>query len=761
MGRAPKRTFKDRANPLGHTAVAGAVTTVQSKEEVPALLKKLGSSDANDRVWAAASSSNLLMSEDPAVRRLLLSNNVVSALIERMSDSVPDVVLQVTGALHKLVAIDQGAAEEVCRKNVFGAIQALIPRLAKSIDDIIKNSDDGAKLTVDERNIVFQTTDNLISILWVLCETVSWSLKQINSMALIPFLVSFFKVLGKLPASLVQTAGQFLYTLTDANSHAQRTLLGHSGATQTLFTLVHTQHAVDDISADDLTIVRILAGGILANVKAAALSQLEKTYKGCKDGVPEAEEKPWDELNRALLRIISIFIQFDVDAAAATAAAAVKDAVAACAEAEANGAEPPGGFKQDAVLDQLHSRISYVQLALELAANIFTDEGAEDAELADEETSAASEDEDMADEDEDNDQDADDDAEGITREFDEECNGTDNDDDEDNEGPGNDGVDFDVDDMEDILAEESTIAKEADDVVEQSILGVFIDTIVPSLQRLAKPTMMSTLATAVGECALTTPSGDAAKAAVSVVESFAALHERALSCFNNVLLVIEESLKAWFRKHGDCVDRWWVLLIDIAQHLFSTAGSPGELSDTDQRLRFAVLEPTISCMWTLARSAQGAVPATQEQIEGLIHVCELAPNSDLRVKAIGVLGNIACRKPGHVDENKRIGTYLLDNIVCAQLLAAGASSDTNAVEPIIEALDLIYDIYGDQAYDYDEPVFVRGDFLVKLRNCYLPMRKLVKTVDRRVKRELRDRGDLVVQNMRGFIDYKSSERQAA
>ncbi|KAJ2798780.1 hypothetical protein H4S07_005609 [Coemansia furcata] len=313
--------------------------------------------------------------------------------------------------------------------------------------------------------------------------------------------------------------------------------------------------------------------------------------------------------------------------------------------------------------------------------------------------------------------------------------------------------------MEEILADESTIAKEADDVVQQSILGMFIGAIVPSLQRLAKPTKMSTLATAIGECAQLTSNSASVKVVVSVVESFAALHERALSCFNNVLLVIEESLKAWFRKHGDCVDQWWRLLIDIAQLLFGTAGSPAELADTDQRLRFAVLEPTISCMWTLARSAQGAVPATREQIEGLIHVCEQAPNSDLRVKAIGVLGSIACRKPGHIEENQRIGTYLLDKVVCTPLLAAGAPSDSSGVEPIIEALDLIYDIYGDQAYDYDEAVFVHGDFLAKLRNCYLPMRKLVKTVDRRVKRELRDRGDLVVQNMRGFIDYKDSERR--
>ncbi|KAJ2031440.1 hypothetical protein IWW57_000714 [Coemansia sp. S610] len=746
MGRAPKRSFKDRATPLGHSAVAGAVTTVKSKDEVPALLKKLTSDDANDRVWAAASSSNLLMSEDPAVRRLLLSNNVVSALIDCMADSVPDVILQVTGALHKLVAIDQGAAEEVCRKNIFAAIQALIPRLAKSIDDIIKNSDDAANLTVDERNIVFQTTDNLISILWVLCETVPWSLKQINNMALIPFLISFFKVIGKLPASLVQTAGQFLYTLTDANPHAQHTLLGHPAATQTLFALVNAHHGIDGVLTEDLAIVSILAGGILANIKPAALSQLEKTYKGRDGGIPEAEEKPWDELSRALLQIISGFIQFDVDAAAETAATAVRSVIAAHTESEANGAEPPGGLKQEAALDQLNSRISYVQLALELAANIFTDEGADGAELDADDSTPSEDDEDMADDD------IDSDAEDVTRHFDEDGNADEEDD---------AGVDFDINDMEDILAEESTTAKEADDVAQQSILGVFIGAIVPSLQRLAKPTKMSTLASAINECAETTPSSAATKAIVSVVESFTALHERALSCFNNVLLVIEESLKVWFRKHGDNVDQWWRLLIDIAQLLFGTAGSSADLADTDQRLRFAVLEPTISCMWTLARSAQGAVPATREQIEGLIHVCEQAPNSDLRVKAIGVLGSIACRKPGHVSDNQRIGTFLLDSVVCKALLDNGAPADSSKVEPIIEALDLIYDIYGDQAYDYDEPVFVRGGFLAKLRSCYLPMRKLVKTVDRRVKRELRDRGDLVVQNMRGFIDYKDSERRSA
>ncbi|KAJ2579261.1 hypothetical protein EV177_010796, partial [Coemansia sp. RSA 1804] len=87
------------------------------------------------------SASNLLVSDDHSVRRMLLANNVITALIERLSDSVPDVVVQVSGALHNIAAIDQGAAEEMCRKNIFAAIQSLVPRLAKSIDDIIKQKD--------------------------------------------------------------------------------------------------------------------------------------------------------------------------------------------------------------------------------------------------------------------------------------------------------------------------------------------------------------------------------------------------------------------------------------------------------------------------------------------------------------------------------------------------------------------------------------------------------------------------------------------
>ncbi|KAJ1722541.1 hypothetical protein LPJ53_003038 [Coemansia erecta] len=766
MGKAPKRTFKDRVNPLVSASVPNVVSKVTSKEEVPALLKKLTSSDANDRVWAAASASNLLVSDDSKVRRMLLANNVVSALIERLSDSVPDVVIQATGALHNLAAVDQGAAEEISRKNIYAAIQALVPRLAKSIDDIIKDNDDGKKLDNNARTMVFLTTDNLISILWVLCETVPSSLKHINGMALIPFLISFFNVVGRLPASLIQTAGQFLYTLTQDNIHAKRALISHPNSIQNLMKVVVSQQPSEAVTAEEVAVVRILAGGILSNIKPTVVAQLEKTYKNRPEGIPAEETEPWETHSKVLLQVIADYIAFDIHDAAARAAATIKAIATSRAETVANGVEHAADAKHEAELDSLNTRISYVQLALELAANIFTDDGASDPDsdpTASNKDTAAEEDDEGSD-----------DGEGEGEDQDHEM-ADDSDADEDSiEGDVSDDEnghkstdDFDADDMEELLAEESTTAQKTDEEMQHSILGAFISVIIPSLRRLAEPTRMSTLTTALNECLTpSTSDSSAINLVTSTVEGFATLHDRALGCFNNFLLVIEESIKSWFRLHSDSVASWWSFLIAVAEHLFSVENPPAEFTTTDQRLRFVILEPTVGCMWTLARSVAGDVPVTPQQIEGLIHVCESAPTADIRVKAVGVLGNIARRQPGFIQDNNRIGVYLLDSIISKPLLAHAASSSAKKaspalndidIEPIVEALDLIYDIYGDKAYDYDAPVFVQGNFLARLRQLYQPIRKLSKSIDRRRDRGLRDRADLAVENLYGFLAYKESE----
>ncbi|KAJ2710657.1 hypothetical protein H4R19_003643 [Coemansia spiralis] len=740
MGKAQKRSFKSRTNPLGAAAVQGAVTAVQSKEEIPVLLKKLSSSDANDRVWAAASASNLLVAEDARARRMLLAHGVVNALVERLSDSVPDVVVQVSGALYNLAAVDQSAAEEISRTNIYMAIQTLIPRLAKSIDGIIKQNSEGQRLGAEDRKIVYLTTDNLISILRTLCETVPASLKQINGMALIPFLISFFKVVGKVPASLVHTAGQLLHTLTDENAPAKRALLGHLDSVDVLHRIVATDKFGDAVSADDGAIVRVLAGAVLINLKQLALKQIAAGNHDMDAEAAAEAERQWESTTRAILQTITEFVSFDTNAAAARAAALVKADAAHRAAAMTDSATESSTSPHEAELDQLRAQIDYVQLALELAANIFADEGAsEDPDVAAAEAPDADADSDGGSEAEDDDDMADD---------------VDNNAD-DSEGDA--GTDFDLDDMERVLGDETVAEKETEDAVHQSILGLFIDSIIPTLLRLAEPTRMSTLATAMAECSAS-PDTDGASLTVSTAECFVALHERALGCFNNFLLVVEESLPPWFRMHADRVGGWWHLLIAIADHLFKAELPAAGLADTDKLLRAAVLEPAVSCMWTLARNTSGAVPATPAHIEGLIHICETAPTPELRAKAVGALGSIARRQPGFVDENRRIGQYLLDNVIVKPLLAPAQAGDSAAAEPVAVALDLFYDIYGDMAYDYDGPVFVQGGFLERLRPLHGPLRKLARTVDRRKNRELRDRSDLATQNLRAFIEYKATER---
>lgn len=44
----------------------------------------------------------------------------------------------------------------------------------------------------------------------------------------------------------------------------------------------------------------------------------------------------------------------------------------------------------------------------------------------------------------------------------------------------------------------------------------------------------------------------------------------------------------------------------------------------------------------------------------------------------------------------------------------------------IESLNLLYDVYSDSAFDYDEPVFVQGDYLSQLKQLLPPTRAMVK-----------------------------------
>ena len=75
-------------------------------------------------------------------------------------------------------------------------------------------------------------------------------------------------------------------------------------------------------------------------------------------------------------------------------------------------------------------------------------------------------------------------------------------------------------------------------------------------------------------------------------------------------------------------------------------------------------------------------------------------NAAVQTKIVGLVGCLG-QAQGKIDVNKTVGTFLVT------LVASYPRSDA---ECVLEALDALFDIYADAAFDYDGPVFVQGDF---------------------------------------------------
>jgi predicted GNAT family N-acyltransferase len=99
MGKLQRRSIRARFNPTGLKGVE--TNSVEQREQVIPVIEKLTAIDPNDRAWACACISNLVC-QDHKTRKLLLSHNLVSRLIERVSDTVLPVAVEAITALRNL-----------------------------------------------------------------------------------------------------------------------------------------------------------------------------------------------------------------------------------------------------------------------------------------------------------------------------------------------------------------------------------------------------------------------------------------------------------------------------------------------------------------------------------------------------------------------------------------------------------------------------------------------------------------------------------
>ena len=215
---------------------------------------------------------------------------------------------------------------------------------------------------------------------------------------------------------------------------------------------------------------------------------------------------------------------------------------------------------------------------------------------------------------------------------------------------------------------------------------------------------------------------------------------RSVQCLNNMALL--GFAKEWIEaNHGSVHELWDTLFVSCTGHsLVST-----DKTDMD------IFDAVINLLWSLltqCMSVSRPIPAKQTCIDWLINMLGVESNlpSETRSRIAAIL-SLFGRYQGCVSFNKAIGTKFM-----ALLQSSAESNDV-----LCEVLDGIYDIYSDSSFDYDEPVFVNGQFLPIIQNMYPVLRSRFKGIDKRTHREMRERADEMILNLRAFIQYKLAE----
>ncbi|KAJ8116678.1 hypothetical protein ONZ43_g4391 [Nemania bipapillata] len=192
----------------------------------------------------------------------------------------------------------------------------------------------------------------------------------------------------------------------------------------------------------------------------------------------------------------------------------------------------------------------------------------------------------------------------------------------------------------------------------------------------------------------------------------------------------------------------------VAQLIWSDAIAPVLASNTSD---VALATVVTSLAWATARTLHGQSFLRGDEHKKFISLYHASKSLDgnpedpfqsLGVKCIGVLGQLAL-DPAPVTLNREIGVFLVT-------VVAGLPG-TPAAESV-EALNQLFDIYGDEKSAIDSEVFWKDNFLQHIEATIPKIKAMVKTVDKRKSAELRARAEEASLNLSRFIQYKQKHR---
>ncbi|KAJ1969385.1 hypothetical protein H4R35_006154, partial [Dimargaris xerosporica] len=365
MGKAKKSFSKARVNPLGVLTVNGSsfdragpvVETNPGGEATFPVLKKLNAADAADRVWAAASISNLYLS-NPTIRRKLLTTNVIGLLVERLTDDSLDVVVECLGTLRNLGTIyDPGLYPQMIRKNILVVLKQLVEKVSDYIHGLLQGEDLNRHAQGLTSQLVWGLADNVLSVLLILSENSSQAVAKINEMNVAAFLMSFLNPREKnIPSESRIIAAQLFYTLTENNPTICKELTRHSPFVANLFDILETPPAESGLDAS----LPILTGGVLYNLLPFA--NLASEYHA----------DLFTKFPKLLITVLSDHLGTDVGHCVTQACQLVKSIDLRLTTTLEKHPQAEASHKAIQRLSFEETKLNTLHLVLELLANVFT-----------------------------------------------------------------------------------------------------------------------------------------------------------------------------------------------------------------------------------------------------------------------------------------------------------------------------------------------------------------------------------------------------
>ncbi|OTA96101.1 hypothetical protein M434DRAFT_393180 [Hypoxylon sp. CO27-5] len=222
----------------------------------------------------------------------------------------------------------------------------------------------------------------------------------------------------------------------------------------------------------------------------------------------------------------------------------------------------------------------------------------------------------------------------------------------------------------------------------------------------------------------------------------------AITALNNISWTV--SCIDFTEKSNAAILRAWT---PVAHGIWGQVIAPVLSSDTSD-IHLATIVTSLA--WAIARTLHGQTFLGGDEHKKFISLYHASKNlnedqddpfQSLGVKCIGVLGQLALAAP--IALNREIGIFLLTVVK--------GLPETPAADAV-EALNQLFDVYGDENKAWDREVFWKDNFLQHLEEVVPRVKSAVKAINKAKSAELRTRAEEASLNLSRFIQYKQKHR---